>query len=497
MSEIRGILQESTSLMKKFGMNTYSDYRTIMTENTLFDTYTKSLAEGLEGDVRSSFLEMSELMRGQVSLNESSAYGFNPIAPLTMPIFRKFWPMLVTREAVTIIPMDKPDITRSFLRIVATINGNEVEVPNMTTPVSNGRAFGEINNIDMPPYEIVIGNTTSGQTNLLQVVDSSYTPQIAHVNPADFIIVGAKVTGASAGASDESDVELYVEPDDNGNFSFEVACGTPAGGSPIFDTISGNINYYSGIITISSARFSQSTYKVKSITLTGSVSTFEEMNANTVSLKQTYVKFRSEDHELQANWSIQFEQDYKAYFDLDVQTQLVDAMGKLIAMDTDRSTLRKIIRETEKFNPTSCGTGVRGDMFTFDKKPDTGYAFGKKEWNSQIVHNLNMLSAKIYNDTQMTTAPNIIIGNPMDLTIFKNMNDYSFNGKLISGGSYGESPVAGTLADTWKVLSTTLMPIGKMVVMVKPESEDNAVFVYAPYKPLVVSPWPIDRKSVV
>lgn len=373
MSKVRDFLTESASTMKKFGANTISDYKMILAENTLYEAYKESLAEGLEGEVRESFMTMADMVREP--LLTETAYGFSPIAPLTMPIFRRMWPMLVIREAVTVLPMDKPDITKAFMRIVATVNGNEVEMPNNTTPVSNGRSFGEINNIDMPPYEIVIGSN-NGQTDLLKLVDPSFTPQVAHVSSADFLIVSVKVIGASEGEVTEQNI--YVEPEDNGAFSFDVNCGG-TGGTTYTDTVSGKIDYFTGIFTISSTRYSQANYKVKSILLTGSVTQAEEMISNSVNLKYTYVKFHAEDQELQASWSIQFEQDTKAYFDMDVQTQLVDNMGKIIAMDIDRKLINKIIRETEKFNPTSCGTGVSGDRFTFDRKPSANFAFGQNK----------------------------------------------------------------------------------------------------------------------
>ena len=88
---------------------------------------------------------------------------------------------------------------------------------------------------------------------------------------------------------------------------------------------------------------------------------------------------------------------------------------------------------------------------------------------------------------------NVLIGNPLDIALFKNTSDYCFKGS-ITGGDYGECPVAGTLDDSWKILSTPLMPVGKILTMIKPDNEANAIFAYCPYKPLVVSPWPLGNK---
>ena len=481
----RGFLTESVHTMNKMGLDPYANYKEILSEDALFNHYSQSLAEGLEGEVKSSFLNMANHMRGSL-VSESTAYGFSPIAPLTMPIFRRMWPQLVAREALTVLPMDKPEIAKSFMRIVATVGGNEVEMPNNRVSVSTGQPFGELGlNVDIEPINIVIaGANAIHRFDLLEHMSNKagqpgkFNPTNAHITSADFAIVGVT-------RSDDKEIDIHVEPEDSGAFSFAVDC------DGYEDIVSGNINYTTGVFSVSSTRAGKGVH-VKSIRIVGSMTQAEEMYANKVHLKSTYVKFRAEDIEIQTDWTIQEEQDYKAYFDIDIQTQLVDHMGKIIAMDIDRRILNKLIRETELFNPTSCGNGTSDtDRFTFDRRPMKNFAWGPKEWNDQIVVKLNDLSAKIYVDTNMT-QPNVLIANPLDMTLFKNTANYKFDGD-IKGGEYGETPVAGTLNDTWKALSTPLMPQGKILVLIKPSDEANAVFVYAPYKPLVVSPWPLGR----
>lgn len=485
----RGFLTESVNTMSKMGFDPYANYKEILAEDVLFDRYSKSLAEGLEGEVKDSFLTMANHMRSGLLTTESTAYGFTPIAPLTMPIFRRMWPQLVAREALTVLPMDKPEIVKSFMRIVAKVGGNEVEMPNNRVSVSTGQPFGELGlNVDIEPLDVVISG--AGALHRLDLLEhmsqlagqpGKYTPANAHILSADFAIVGVTL-------SDDTEVDINVEPEDSGAFSFAVPCGA------VEDIVSGHINYATGVFSVSSTRGDKtSELHVKSVRIVGQLNQAEEMYANEVHLKSTYVRFRAEDLEIQTNWTIQEEQDYKAYFDIDIQTQLVDHMGKIIAMDIDRRILNKLIRETELFNPTSCGDGSSdSDRFTFDRRPMKNFAFGPREWNNQIVVKLNDLSAKIYVDTNMT-QPNVLIANPLDLALFKNTSEYKFDGN-IKGGEYGETPVAGTLNDTWKALSTPLMPQGKVLVLIKPSDEANAIFVYAPYKPLVVSPWPLGRK---
>ena len=282
-------------------------------------------------------------------------------------------PQLVAREALTVLPMDKPEIAKSFMRIVATVGGNEVEMPNNRVSVSTGQAFGELGlNVDIEPINVVISGS-GDHIHRLDLLDhmsnragqpGKFNPTNAHITSADFAIVGVT-------RSDGTEIDIHVEPEDSGAFSFAVEC------DGIEDIVSGNINYTTGVFSISSTREHANGVKVESVRIVGSMTQAEEMYANKVHLKNTYVKFRAEDIEIQTDWTIQEEQDYKAYFDIDIQTQLVDHMGKIIAMDIDRRILNKLIRETELFNPTSCGNGTSdADRFTFDRRPMANFAWG-------------------------------------------------------------------------------------------------------------------------
>ena len=87
---IKNLLTETSSQMKKLGVDMFSEYPQIMSEDTLFENYKLSLAEGLEGDAHEEFLELADLVREGVLIE--TVYGFKPQAQLIMPIFRKMWP---------------------------------------------------------------------------------------------------------------------------------------------------------------------------------------------------------------------------------------------------------------------------------------------------------------------------------------------------------------------------------------------------------------------
>jgi len=466
-NDLKCLLKETATTMKKFGVDPTTNYNQVLADDSMFSVYTESLAEGLSGDVKNEFMELSGHVREGMLLE--TVYGFNPQAPLIMPIFRKYWPALVAREALTVIPMDKPDLVRMFMLAFAkTRSGAEIALPNLTTPVSTAQDFGVVT-----PYVVTLPSTTD------ILAAHAMTSDEAHLQK-DFIIAGVNYLD-NTGTARTLDVE--VEPDDDGNFAFEVAVG---GGA--VDYVSGNVDYFSGIVSASSTSAALTDSKAVSLIVVGSISTAEELYANKINFKHVKIRMSAIDHEIQAEWTIQYEQDTKAYFDLDVQAQLVDTFGNAVAMDIDRALINKLIRETEKFNS--------GNIKTFSKTPEPGFAFGRTQWANEIVMPLREVSGKIYTDTNIGVG-NTLIANPLDVEYLKSANDHTFDVNGVDGGQIGANPVAGRLDSSWKVLSTNIMPRGKMLVMLKPDNPDQAVFVYAPYRPLTITPWPMGRKPAM
>jgi len=462
---VKTLLQETSKSMKKQGVDVVANYPQILADDALFDYYVDALSEGLESGIKEEFKSMSGLVREGILAE--TVYGFKPQAQLILPVFRKVWPALVAREALTVLPMDQPEIIRPFLIAVAKVGGVEFPLPDLARDVSSAKQIGVASN-----YAIAVPST----------VDIIGTEGLSHADyhlQRDFQIVGVTYT---VDGSTMVDVDVLVEPNEEGQFSFDVDLGT----SGLVDTVFGSIDFFKGTVTVASSRASN-TEHVTAITIVASISGAEEMVANRISFKHLKIRLNAIDHEVQAEWTIQYEQDVKAYFDMDVQAQLVDTFGNVIALDIDRRLINTLLRETAAFHPAASRT--------FHKIPPATFALGRKEWYNQLVVQLNEVSNQIYVDTNIGVA-NTVVANPMDVAILKSTSDYAFKGNT-TGGSFGSSPVAGVLDDSWKVLSSPVVPQGKMLVVLKPENPDHAVFVFAPYRPLTITPFPLGRKPVM
>jgi len=176
------------------------------------------------------------------------------------------------------------------------------------------------------------------------------------------------------------------------------------------------------------------------------------------------------------------EQDMRALFDLSMQAEIVNVLGQQIALDIDREIVNALITANARLN-TGDHTG------TFNRQAPSGYTWGDKYWHENIIPVLNKLSAQVYTDTNMEAA-NVIAANPLDVAILEDLQGFNYTGTSSVDGDMGyrSATVAG---GKWKVLTSAVIPQGTMLMVYKPVEELKSVYIYAPYVPAVLHPYPL------
>lgn len=87
-------------------------------------------------------------------------------------------------------------------------------------------------------------------------------------------------------------------------------------------------------------------------------------------------------------------------------------------------------------------------------------------------------------------AANVIACNPLDASIYENLNEFKYNGTSTEDGDLGYE--SATVANgKWKILVSPVVPQGKNIVIYKPVEEIRAVYIFAPYVPAVLTPYPL------
>jgi len=365
--------------------------------------------------------------------------------------------------------MDRPELVRYFMYAIAKVGSREVALPHVGTDdiISGGtRILGA----GGAPYTVAVPSSH----DILAAF--ALTSATAHLE-RDVQITS--VTYDDGGVTTK--VNMVVVPDESGDFHFEVDCG---GG--FTDHVSGHIDFFNGDLSLSGTRSAEVTNKVISVEIDGSLTGAEEMYANKIELKHQKIHINALSHEIQANWTIMQEQDVQAYFNLSMQAYLTDTFSKVIGLDIDKKIINGMYNAAYRHHPAA--------IKSFDLNPPVNYHLGKREWLSQIALPLNDVSSKIYSDTLIGTA-NIIIGHPVDVALLRSTGNYSFKGNVKDGGGMGrENSSSFVLEDSWKVLSSTEAKQGKLLVVLRTNNPEEAVWLFAPYRPLTITPFPIGRK---
>ena len=454
MKEILTEAYKTTKKISGIDPSKPGNLKAVLLDDTAFDAYSTSLAESIESKTdRAVFKILAENTR--VSLIENSMYQLNPYETLTLPILRVFYPKLVAKEAVTVSPMDKPETVKGFLtaNFSPANSSAQYSAPVTSTDISGGVSIGT-------PVSAQV-SVPSAAYDILGAAGLTSTQ--AHLE-RDFQITAVSTDGTAW-------TSVSIVPAVEGHFSSSVTIGAST------DVISGQVDYLNGTIDISSAT-AVVTYARYQVT-----TSLEENRINpSVQLSIDKIRLYAKDRQISANWTINMEQDMRALFDLSMQAEIVNVLGQQIALDIDREIINALITANTNLNAVS-HTG------TFARTAPGTYTWGNKYWHENIIPVLNQLSAQIYTDTNME-AGNTILANPLDVAILEDIQTFNYTGTSSTDGDLGYR-TATVSGGKWKVLTTAVVPQGTMLTVYKPMEDLKAVYVYAPYVPAVLHPYPI------
>lgn len=454
MKELLTEVYQTTKKIAGVDPSKPGNMKQVLVDDLAFNTYVSGLAESIENKKdREQFTMLAENTR--VNLLENSMFQINPYETLTLPILRVFYPKLIAKELITVSPMDKPETIKAFLKATFAPSNSSTQYPSPVTgqDISSGPIVGTPVSASLP--------VPSDAYDVLAV--AGVTSDDAHLE-RDFEITAISTDGTAW-------VDVSIVPAVEGHFSSSVTISSTS------DVISGKVDYLNGTVDVSSTTGTVTFIKFK-VTLS-----LEENKINpSVKLSVDKVRLYAKDRQISANWTINMEQDMRALFDLSMQAEIVNVLGQQIALDIDREIVNALITANARLN-TSDHVG------TFARTAPAGYTWGDKYWHENIIPVLNKLSAQVYTDTNMEAA-NVIAANPLDVAILEDLQGFNYTGTSSVDGDMGyrSATVAG---GKWKVLTSAVIPQGTMLMVYKPVEELKSVYIYAPYVPAVLHPYPL------
>jgi hypothetical protein len=468
-SNTKLLLEDTYGMLARKGVHPIKNAGELYGDDANFNTFISSLAEGLDPRTEKLFRETATQMR-KVVLESTTMQTINtPYNYLLLPLLRIYFPKLVSMQAVTVDTMDKPFVIKYFLQATAqAYNGQTYNIPDFSGNVSLGP--------QVPVNTSITIGASGGSINLVSAAGVQNTSTAGVEHDVKFI----SATG-SAGT-----VTLNVVPDNTtGDASFTVAYSSGAA-----DNFVARVNYVTGqvIVTfvsgVNASGTAVATPNTTSLAVSGTISMQNNENITQMNMSLQPFEFSAIERKLRTTWSIELEQDIQALMDLDLQTTMLELLGSQIAVDIDREIIGDLILTAQTLNS--------GNTQTFSKTPQGNFAFGPTKWYENLVVAINTASSQIYSDTAIDVA-NIVLCNNLDTVLLQSTGQYSKTGGMVGQSEYtGTTPFkVGELANSWTVLSTPLVPQGKMVVLLKSEDPAAAVYLYAMYRPLTIYPWPL------
>jgi len=458
----RHLLQETANFMKKTSnvrTDTLAGARATLADGKLFKNYLRSLSEGLSDTDAETFQILA--INSRRALMENSMYQLNPYETLTVPILRVFYPKLIAKELVNVMPIDKPEIIKGFLKAYFKKNGETGfthQFPSVNVDISRGPGT----TVTIPGYVTVPANATS---IFAQIPGGGISASNSHIERDFYISKVQDSTGYTA--------DYTILPDINGNFSSPVTIAA----SGVSDVISGHINYETGELTVSSVGGD-----IVRVWFVAYASLEENMINPTTRFEIEKINLSAINRRISVEWTIDMEQDAKALFDISVQSEMINVIAEQIALDIDREIINKLIAANATMNPAS-------HTHTFNKIPPLSFTWGQKMWFENVIPVLNDLSAQIYN-TCLMGAANTLACNPLDAAIFESLNTFEYTGNSVEGGDVGYRS-ATVQGGKWKILVSSIVPQGKIIAKYRSNDIVRAAFIYAPYVPALLTPFPL------
>ena len=456
MKELLTEVYKTTKKISGVDPSKPGNLKAVLVDDAAFEAYVTGLAESIENKKdRAAFTQLAENTR--INLLENSMFQINPYETLTLPILRVFYPKLVAKELVTVSPMDKPETVKAFVKAQFTPSNSssEYDAPVTGADISQGVAFGTPVVASMP--------VPSSGYDVLATASPTLTSTQAHLE-RDF-----EITGVSTDGTNWTDVSIV--PAVEGHFSSSVTIGAST------DVISGKVDYLNGTVDVSSTTGTVTYAKFQVTT------SLEENRINPrVTLNVDKIRLYARDRQISANWTINMEQDMRALFDISMQAEIVNILGQQVALDIDREIINALITANTRLNDAT-HTG------TFNRTPPTTYTWGAKYWHENIIPELNKLSGQIYTDTNIESG-NVIAANPLDVAILEDLQTFNYTGTSSVDGDLGyrSATVAG---GKWKILTSSVVTQGTMLMVYKPVEELKAIYFYSPYVPAVLHPYPL------
>lgn len=471
------MLKETNDLFKSHGINMFTKFSDIITENTLYQSYTDKLQEGLSEDDASQMQALFDNQR-LAFINESTLGDIAPIAGLSMPMLRKTWVKCSLKNAIETETATKPAFAVTYMKpVVVTATGEEFD-PTKELRWADQAGFGNLPAVIADYLAPSVAHNLITSTLVNGVAASKVNGDA--LNTALWI-QKVKITVPNDTATEEKEVVVKIKAGLQGEIYGKItttsAHALPANQVTVTDTLFGKVDFTTGDVTVASALG-----LIKGVSFLGTLT--QEANTRT-----DRVEFRISKQEInipaashmEASLPMEFIQDTMALYNIDAAAEATNLLSELVSQKLDQ----EIYRFFESCD-IDAGTPYQA---SFDCRPAPGFNGKPTEWRSELKTLINYWCVKIREDLQIETGYFVLMGNPLDMMLLDEHVSWTTRANTDSIGGVMTTFDMGVLtgANTIKVVSSSRVPAGKLRIVFYPTTQQQKSYVYYPYSYILSS----------
>lgn len=454
------------SYKERHGIDIKKDMKSMMADRSFMEEYKADLLE----PVFEAFREMSpndpHIQNVIDNVNtfwdtkvksyteSASLAGFLPIATLEFPVLVKQFFSSILKDIIEVEAVKSPNITKHIRTTYMVDNqtGDEYEYPKCLFDgtweklwnASKGHKIQEkvveFTDGRLWKYDI-IGKLTDG------------TPGVDKLS-FQFKIIGIKV-GADVIRLPGNGITVEFSTNGtlvNGDLNFEY------NGTQIEDTLSGQVDFKNGTISMSSA-----SGQVEGVVFSGYLSNEKNLRSISVREKRDILRFTIEDG---ARWNMPFSieeiEDAAALLDMNYYNRMVDEIVRTQEMNECMTVIKFLNDEFAKYNGITTDIYKLESMaqtYSVDLNPPANFAGDPFKYISTAIQfRLKSIIHQILELTKLDDLSFVIVGNPMATQLISEfVNWKAQNGASIGGISVNNSyGFATDLGANVRVVATNL-----------------------------------------
>jgi len=479
------------------------------------------LLEGLESstDRNNMAMILENQAKGIISEQSSTgtaamggnAFSAEQWAGVALPLVRKVFAQLSTKEFVSVQPMNLPSGLVFYLDFKYGTNQSPF--------FANQSMYGTTETLDVDANGGLYGAGTYGYSiNELtaSIGPDGITATTGSLNIADINYdsgSAALLTSAVKVTFNTSSAGINTRFDTLAVRSFQLHSGSNTGTATV-PTVLNRVSIYPEYTKITGSVFQFVIARPANILgglLSGSLvysvqptdssrGDFEDNPAGSIRIPEINVELKSQaivakTRKLKAQWTPEFSQDLNAYHALDAEAELTSTLSEYISAEIDLEILDMLIsdaRTTEKWSAVSNKVWDTNTTTWVTNSP--GYYNTQGQWFQTLGTKIQKVSNKIHQKT-LRGGANFIVCSPSVATILESIPGYAAetNGDKMDF-AMGVQKV-GSLNSRFRVYKNPYMTENVMLMGFRGSQFLETGAVYAPYIPLMMTPLVYDPNT--